>query len=131
MPRKRLPMPCPSQCCKTAAGECGSPLYCVVARLNPTRFGSRNVLREVSQVPSPTWRVSEAYELLPGVAIEGCAMRPLVRVPSCGEADGQGPNVPGHWRYKDLVDFEAPHATVRPSSFTWCHFDFCGWRLPQ
>jgi len=49
-------------------------LYWVVARLSPTKFGRKNVLREVSHVPSPTDIVFEEYELLPGGA-------------SCGEGD--------------------------------------------
>lgn len=36
--------------------ECarGIPLYRIVAKFNPTRFGSRNVFFVVSHVPSPT-----------------------------------------------------------------------------
>ena len=33
---------------------CGIPLYRIVAKFNPTRFGSRNVFFVVSHVPSPT-----------------------------------------------------------------------------
>ena len=33
---------------------CGIPLYRIVAKLNPTRLGSRNVFFVVSHVPSPT-----------------------------------------------------------------------------
>ena len=33
---------------------CGVPLYRIVAKFNPTRFGSRNVFLVVSHVPSPT-----------------------------------------------------------------------------
>lgn len=56
--------------------ECASdiPLYWVVARLNPTRLGRRNVLRVASHVPSPTVIVFEEYELLPAGE-------------SCGEGD--------------------------------------------
>ncbi len=53
---------------------CGLPLYWVVARLNPTRLGSRNVFFVASHVPSPTFIVFEVYELLPAGA-------------SCGDGD--------------------------------------------
>lgn len=33
---------------------CGIPLYRIVAKLSPTRFGNRNVFFVVSHVPSPT-----------------------------------------------------------------------------
>ena len=40
--------------------ECGAlPLYRIVSKLRPTKFGSRNVFLEVSHVPSPTIIVSE------------------------------------------------------------------------
>ena len=45
--------------------ESHSPLYCIVAKFKPCRFGSRNVFRDESQVPSPTLMVLELYELLP------------------------------------------------------------------
>lgn len=38
----------------------------MVSKLSPIRFGSRNVSRPVSHVPSPTCKVFEAYVLLPG-----------------------------------------------------------------
>ncbi len=47
---------------------CGIPLYWVVARLRPTRLGSRNVFFVASHVPSPTDIVPEVYELLPAGA---------------------------------------------------------------
>ncbi len=53
---------------------CGIPLYWVVAKLNPTRLGSRNVFFVASHVPSPTLIVPEVYELLPAGA-------------SCGDGD--------------------------------------------
>jgi hypothetical protein len=49
-------------------------LYLIVAKFNPTRFGRRKVFFSVSHVPSPTCKVFEEYELLPGGA-------------SCGEGD--------------------------------------------
>ena len=33
---------------------CAIPLYRIVAKLNPTRFGSKNVFFVESHVPSPT-----------------------------------------------------------------------------
>lgn len=53
---------------------CGIPLYWVVARLSPTRLGSKKVFLDASHVPSPTFIVFEVYELLPAGA-------------SCGEGD--------------------------------------------
>jgi hypothetical protein len=50
------------------------PLYLMVAKFSPTRFGRRKVFFPVSHVPSPTCNVLEEYELLPGGA-------------SCGEGD--------------------------------------------
>jgi hypothetical protein len=50
------------------------PLYLIVAKFKPTRFGRRKVFFPVSHVPSPTCNVLEEYELLPGGA-------------SCGEGD--------------------------------------------
>lgn len=35
------------------------PLYCMVSKLRPWRFGSRNVLRCESHVPSPTYILSD------------------------------------------------------------------------
>ena len=55
--------------------ECGAiPLYRMVSKFSPTKFGSKNVLVELSHVPSPTVMVSELYELLPAGA-------------SCGDGD--------------------------------------------
>lgn len=54
--------------------ECGSPLYRIVAKLSPTRFGSKKVFLSVSHVPSPTYNVFEEYVLLPAGG-------------SCGEGD--------------------------------------------
>lgn len=42
------------------------PLYCIVSKFNPTKFGNRNVFLDASQVPSPTYIVFEEYMLLPG-----------------------------------------------------------------
>jgi hypothetical protein len=50
------------------------PLYLIVAKFNPTKFGRRKVFFSVSHVPSPTCSVFEEYELLPGGA-------------SCGDGD--------------------------------------------
>lgn len=47
------------------------PLYRIVAKFNPTRFGNRKLLRWVSHVPSPTYIVLESYVLLPGGAKSG------------------------------------------------------------
>lgn len=44
------------------------PLYLIVAKFKPTKFGSKNVSLPASQVPSPTCSVSELYVLLPGGA---------------------------------------------------------------
>ena len=46
----------------------------MVAKFSPTRFGKRKSSRPLSQVPSPTCKVLDEYELLPGGA-------------SCGEGD--------------------------------------------
>jgi hypothetical protein len=50
------------------------PLYLIVSKFSPTRFGSKKSFLPLSQVPSPTFRVFEEYVLLPGAA-------------SCGEGD--------------------------------------------
>ena len=42
------------------------PLYLIVSKFKPTRFGSRKSLRVASHVPSPTYMVFEVYVLLPG-----------------------------------------------------------------
>jgi hypothetical protein len=42
------------------------PLYCIVAKLRPWRFGKRKEFRSVSQVPSPTNMVSLEYDAVPG-----------------------------------------------------------------
>lgn len=42
------------------------PLYRIVSKLTPTKFGSRKVFLVKSHVPSPTTIVSEEYELDPG-----------------------------------------------------------------
>ena len=42
------------------------PLYLIVSKFKPTRFGSRKSLRLASHVPSPTYMVFELYVLLPG-----------------------------------------------------------------
>lgn len=47
------------------------PLYLMVAKLSPTKFGSKNVFLVVSQVPSPTVIVLEVYVLLPAGAMPG------------------------------------------------------------
>lgn len=41
------------------------PLYLIVSKFNPIRLGRRNVLRDESHVPSPTYIVSDEYVLLP------------------------------------------------------------------
>ena len=57
------------------------PLYRMVSKFSPTRFGSKNVFRCESQVPSPTYMLLDEYELLPGCdscaagAMAGCATR--------------------------------------------------------
>jgi hypothetical protein len=38
----------------------------MVSKFKPCRFGSRNVLRCESHVPSPTYMESELYTLVPG-----------------------------------------------------------------
>jgi len=43
-----------------------SPLYRIISKLNPTRFGSRNVFLVKSHVPSPTTMVFESYVATPG-----------------------------------------------------------------
>jgi hypothetical protein len=45
-----------------------SPLYLIVAKFSPTRFGKIKSSLELSHVPSPTCRVFEEYEVLPGGA---------------------------------------------------------------
>jgi hypothetical protein len=45
-----------------------SPLYLIVAKFRPTRFGRRKSSLELSHVPSPTCKVLDEYELLPGGA---------------------------------------------------------------
>jgi len=47
-------------------GEDNKPLYLIVSKFKPTRFGSRKSLRVASHVPSPTYMVFELYVLLPG-----------------------------------------------------------------
>ena len=46
--------------------EDNKPLYLIVSKFKPTRFGSRKSLRVASHVPSPTYMVFELYVLLPG-----------------------------------------------------------------
>jgi hypothetical protein len=46
--------------------EGNKPLYLIVSKFNPTRFGSKKSLRLASHVPSPTYMVFELYVLLPG-----------------------------------------------------------------
>ena len=41
------------------------PLYCMVSKFTPIKLGRRNVFLVKSQVPSPTVRVSDEYELDP------------------------------------------------------------------
>jgi hypothetical protein len=56
----------------TALPRCiASPLYLIVSKLRPIRFGRRKVLRSVSHVPSPTYIVLEEYVLLPGGVSSG------------------------------------------------------------
>lgn len=58
------------------------PLYRIVSKLRPWRLGSRNEFFSKSQVPSPTVKVLDEYELDPGgerlFAMEGntCWRRP-------------------------------------------------------
>jgi hypothetical protein len=78
------------------------PLYLIVAKFNPTRFGRRKVFFSVSHVPSPTNKVLEEYELLPGGA-------------NCGEGDMtaaavQVKNV-NQWR---KASSSAEESTIRP-----------------
>ncbi len=47
----------------SAEGEI--PLYLIVSKFNPTRFGSRKSFRVASHVPSPTFMVLDEYVLLP------------------------------------------------------------------
>ena len=54
-----------------------SPLYLIVAKFRPTRFGNRKSSLELSHVPSPTCNVFDEYVLLPGGA-------------SCGAGDIAG-----------------------------------------
>lgn len=42
------------------------PLYRIVSKLRPWRLGSRNEFFSKSQVPSPTVKVLDEYELDPG-----------------------------------------------------------------
>ncbi len=65
-----------SECCKSISHACTTlgepmrsdgdlrgddlPLYCIVSKLRPTRFGSRKVFLVKSHVPSPTVMVFES-----------------------------------------------------------------------
>ena len=49
------------------------PLYRMVSKLRPCKFGSRNVFFEKSHVPSPTTILSELYLTAPGADISSGA----------------------------------------------------------
>lgn len=42
------------------------PLYCIVAKFSPCKFGNKKVFLSAIHVPSPTSMVLESYVELPG-----------------------------------------------------------------
>lgn len=63
----RLPMPAKfsQQHYNRNQNDGAVPLYCMVAKFRPTRFGNKKSFLSESQVPSPTYMVLEEYVLLP------------------------------------------------------------------
>lgn len=62
-------------------GRKNLPLYRIVSKFTPIKLGSRNVSLVKSHVPSPTWSVFDAYELLPGEASVSGILVVSVEVP--------------------------------------------------